>query len=328
LGEDIRGPDHPPPFKPQDPPSALLLRGMKKLGAPPFWVLDTPGLQPPLPPRLTTGASLESLLRESVKARLEVRPVVPDQDAVRRAQKALRLGAKDAAFAAGYLREVGVPPEFRFSAAKVLKDQLRAEAEVDDPTASMDPRVTAAVLDLKLPHDTGELIGEARRRLAGAQLFSALLEAGFNPDNNWEEAVDASEQAMELAQVASGGDREGLSQSFSAFAGLPDEARLRRLAYLAEATAHLELLARLPDGVEPPWISGPETRECHEREMAVVQWMRADEIPAKVPALALAELSIPEGTVPEESERDLFIHLRCSVCGKEKLLMQSPTEGE
>ena len=328
MGEPILGLDEPPPFKPQDPPSALLLRGLKKLGAPPFWVLDTPGLQPPLPPRLTTGASLESLLREAVKARLEVRPVQADQDAVRRAQKALRLGAKDAAFAAGYLREVGVPPEFRFSAAKVLKDQLRAEAEVDDPTASMDPRVTAAVLDLKLPHDTGELIGEARRRLAGAQLFSALLEAGFNPDNNWEEAVEASEQAVELAQVANGGDREALAQSFSAFSGLPDEARLRRLAYLAEATAHLELLARLPDGVEPPWISGPETRECHEREMTLVQWLRADEIPAKVAALAAAELGIPEGTVPEESEQDLFIHLRCSVCGKEKLLMQSPTEPE
>jgi len=128
--------------------------------------------------------------------------------------------------------------------------------------------------------------------------------------------------------VASGGDREALAQSFSAFAALPDEARLRRLAYLAEATAHLELLARLPDGVEPPWISGPETRECHEREMALVQWLRADEIPAKVPALALAELGIPEGTVPEDSEQDLFIHLRCPVCGKEKLLMQSPATGE
>src|SRR5262245_34405101 len=172
MGEPILGLDEPPPFRPQDPPSALMLRGLKKLGAPPFWVLDTPGLQPPLPPRLTTGASLESLLREAVKARLEVRPVAPDQDAIRRAQKALRLGAKDAAFGAGYLRELGMAPEFRFSAAKVLKDQLHQEAEVDDPTASIDPRVSAAILELKLPHDTSELLGEARRRLAGAQLFT------------------------------------------------------------------------------------------------------------------------------------------------------------
>lgn len=318
--------DEPPPFKPQDPPAALILRGLKKLGSVPFWVLDTPGLAPPLPPRLTTGASLESLLREAVKARLEVRPMVPDQDAILRAQKALRLGAKDAPYAAGYLREVGVAPLFRFSAAKVLKELLRAETEVEDLTASIDPRVTAAMVELKLPHDTGEHLGEARRRLAAAQLFSALLEAGFTPENNWEEAVDAAEPAMEMVQVATNGDRQQLAEAFTTFAGLPDEVRLRRLGYLAEATAHLELLARLPDGVEPAWLSGPETRECHDREMSFVQAIRAQEIPEKVAALAEAELGIPQGTVPEDSDQDLFIHLRCSVCGKEKLLLQSPAE--
>src|SRR5438132_3803183 len=37
MVEPLLGLDEPPPFKPQDPPSALLLRGLKKLGAPPFW---------------------------------------------------------------------------------------------------------------------------------------------------------------------------------------------------------------------------------------------------------------------------------------------------
>jgi GH15 family glucan-1,4-alpha-glucosidase len=56
---------------------------------------------------------------------------------------------------------------------------------------------------------------------------------------------------------------------------------------------------------------------------SLMSWAAADRM-----ARVAAELGIPEGTVPEESEQDLFIHLRCSTCGKEKLLMQSPTEGE
>ena len=51
--------------------------------------------------------------------------------------------------------------------------------------------------------------------------------------------------------------------------------------------------------------------------------MAPEDIPKKVPELALTELGVPIGTVPGEAEDDLFIHLRCSICGKEKLLIQS-----
>jgi hypothetical protein len=245
---------------------------------------------------------------------------------VERAQRALRLGAKDANLAAMYLREVGVLPAFRFSAAQVLKGLLREELEVDDVTGSVDPRTTGALLELRLPHDVVEHAHEVRRRLSATQLYTALLEAGFNPDNNWDEALESSEAAMELAQLATGDNREALLEGFQVFAALPEEARLRRLAYLAEALSHLELIGRLPEGMEPAWLTGPETRECHDREMTYVQSLRAEDIPRKVAALAHAELGVPEGQVPEESEEDLFIHLRCETCGKEKLIVQSPTE--
>lgn len=319
-------PSELPPFRPHDPPSALLFRGLKQLAQPPAWVLDAPGLRPPVPARLPPGTGLESLYREAVKARLENRPVVPDMGAVDRAQKALRLGSKEAAIAAMYLREVNQTPRFRFSAAKTLKDTLRQEVEVEDLTASIDPRTTGALFELRLPHEVVEHLGEARRRLAATQLFSALLEAGFAPDNNWDEAVDSTEVSQDLAHTATGGDRQALLEAFQAFVALPEEARLRRLAYLAESTAHLEALSRLPDAVEPAWISGPESREHHEREMSFVQALRAEDIPAKVPQLAEAELGIPAGTVPEESENDLYVQLRCEECGAEKLLLQSPTE--
>ena len=39
---------------------------------------------------------------------------------------------------------------------------------------------------------------------------------------------------------------------------------------------------------------------------------------------AFGVLGFAEGSVPEDSEGDLFVHLRCPVCGKEKLLVQSP----
>lgn len=316
--------DELPPFRPQDPPGSLFFRGLKRLGAPPLWVLDVPSLRPLIPQRLPPGSALETLYREAVKSRLENKKPLADPSVVERAQKALRLGSKDAAAAAMYLREVGEPPLFRFSAAKGLKEALRAEVEVDDLTGSLDPRTTGALLELRLPHEVVEHLGEARRRLAATQLYTSLLEAGFNPENNWEEALDSAEAALELAQVATGDERQQLLEGFQVFAALPEEARLRRLAYLAESVTNLELLSRLPEGMEPAWLSGPETRECHEREMTYIQSLKAEEIPAKVPALAKEELGVPEGEVPEESEDDLFVHLRCDVCGKEKLIVQSP----
>ncbi|WNG44672.1 pentapeptide repeat-containing protein [Archangium minus] len=315
-----------PPFKPQDNPGQLFFRALKRLGAPPLWVLDVPGLRPLLPPRLPPGSSLETLYREAVKTRLENKKPAADPGAVERAQRSLRLGGKDSNLAAMYLREVGVVPSFRFSAAKVLKGALREELQVDDITGSVDPRTTGALLELRLPHEVVEHTHEVRRRLAATQLYTALLEAGFNPENNWEEALESADAAMELAQLATGEDRQALLEGFQVFAALPDEARLRRLAYLAEALSHMELIGRLPEGMEPAWLTGPETRECHDREMTYVQSLRAEDIPRKVPVLAKAELGVPEGEVPEESEEDLFVHLRCDVCGKEKLIVQSPGE--
>jgi hypothetical protein len=315
-----------PPFRPQDPPGSLFFRGLKTLGAPPLWALDVPGLRPLLPQRMPPGSSLETLYREAVKTRLENKKAPVDPGAVERAQKALRLGSKEANVAAMYLREVGVVPQFRFSAAKALKEQLRTELEVDDLTGAIDPRTTGALLELRLPHDVLELLPEARRRLAAAQLYSSLLEAGFTPENNWEEALESADAALELANQATGDDREALFTGFQTYASLPEEARLRRLAYLAEGVAHLELLGRLPEGMEPAWLSGPEVRECHDKEMTFIQSLRAQDIPTKVAALAQAELGVPEGQVPEESEDDLFIHLRCDECGKEKLVVQSPAE--
>jgi hypothetical protein len=315
-----------PPFKPQDNPGQLFFRALKRLGAPPLWVLDVPGLRPLLPARLPPGSSLETLYREAVKTRLENKKPSADPGAVERAQRSLRLGSKDSNLAAMYLREVGVVPDFRFSAAKVLKDALNEELKVDDNTGAVDPRTTGALLELRLPHEVVEHTHEVRRRLAATQLYTALLEAGFNPENNWEEALESADAAMELAQLAVGEDRQALLEGFQVFSALPEEARLRRLAYLAEALGHLELIGRLPEGMEPAWLTGAETRECHDREMTYVQSLRAEDIPTKVPALAKAELGVPEGEVPEESAEDLFVHLRCDVCGKEKLIVQSPGE--
>jgi hypothetical protein len=316
-----------PPFRPQDNPGQLFFRALKRLGAPPLWVLDVPGQRPLLPARMPPGSSLETLYREAVKTRLENKKPGADSGAVERAQRSLRMGAKDANLAAMYLREVGVVPSFRFSAAKALKDSLREELQVDDLTSSVDPRTTGALLELRLPQEVVEHTHEVRRRLAATQLYTALLEAGFNAENNWEEALESADAAMELAQLATGEDRQALLESFQVFSALPEEARLRRLAYLAESLSHMELLGRLPEGMEPAWLTGPETRECHEREMTYIQSLRAEDIPKKVPALAKAELGVPEGQVPEESDDDLFIQLRCEVCGKEKLIVQS-TGGE
>ena len=87
------------------------------------------------------------------------------------------------------MRKSGIAA-FRFSAANALRELLRAELEVDDLTGAVDPRVAGAMWELRLAHDAEEALGEVRRRLAATQLFEALLEAGFTPDNNWDEAVD------------------------------------------------------------------------------------------------------------------------------------------
>ena len=50
-------------------------------------------------------------------------------------------------------------------------------------------------------------------------------------------------RTLYLTHIATNGARELLGEAFTAFAGLPEEVRVRRLAYLAEATAHVEAMA-------------------------------------------------------------------------------------
>jgi hypothetical protein len=232
-----------PPFRPGDAPGTILFRGLKQIANPPPWVLDVPGLRPPLPVRMPPGSSLEHQYREAVKTRLEGRRPVPDMQAVAKAKEVVATGGGDSAVAVMYLREVGeevVPSE---PAVDGLNADLREAIEVEDATADVDPRITGALLELKASAEALDLVGELRMKLAAAQLFSALMEAGFMPDNNWEEAIDSSEPSQDLAHIASNGNRPVLVTAFKAFAELPDDVRLRRLAYLAEATAHVEAMA-------------------------------------------------------------------------------------
>ena len=232
-----------PPFRPSDPPGTLLFRAMKHISNPPPWVLDVPGLRPPLPVRMMPGTSLENLYREAVKTRLEGRRPVPDNQAVARARDVVKSGTPETAIAVMYLHEVDEEVQPSEGAVEVLNTQLREAVEVDDATADVDPRITGALLELKATGEALDHVGELRMRLAACQLFMSLLEAGFTPENNWEEAVDSQETAQDLAHVATNGARELLADAFNAFASLPEEARVRRLAYLAEATAHVEAMA-------------------------------------------------------------------------------------
>lgn len=232
-----------PPFRPGDAAGTLLFRGLKHVANPPVWVLDVPGLRPPLPARMQPGNSLEALYREAVKTRLEGRRPVPDMQAVAKARQVTAAGGPETPVAVMYLREIGEEVTPSEAAVDLLASLLEEAAEVEDSTADVDPRITGAMLELKATGAAMDHIGELRMRLAGAQLFTSLLEAGFTPENNWEEAVDSQEPAQDLAHVATNGNRSLLGDAFAAFAGLPDEVRLRRLAYLAEAVAHVEAMA-------------------------------------------------------------------------------------
>ncbi len=237
-----------PPFRPGDAAGTMLFRGLKHIANPPPWVLDVPGLRPPLPVRMPPGASLEHQYREAVKTRLEGRRPVPDMQAVAKAKEVVASGGGDVAVAVMYLREVGeevVPSE---AAIDGLNADLREAVEIEDATSDVDPRITGALLELKASAEALDLVGELRMKLAAAQLFSSLLEAGFAPDNNWEEAVDSQEPSQDLAHIASNGNRSVLGDAFKNFAELPEEVRMRRLAYLAEATAHVEAMS----GSAPP----------------------------------------------------------------------------
>ncbi|MDP3236713.1 MAG: pentapeptide repeat-containing protein [Myxococcales bacterium] len=232
-----------PPFRPTDPPGTLLFRGLKHVANPPPWVLDVPGLRPPLPVRMAPGISLEHLYREAVKTRLEGRRPVPDMQAIEKAKEVIATGAHDSAIAVMYMREVGVEPTPSDAALATLANDLSRAMEVEDATGDVDPRITGAMLELRGTAEGLEHLGELRVRLAAVQLFTSLLEAGFAPDNNWEEAVDSQEPSQDLAHIASNGNRPMLKEAFEGFAALPDEVRMRRLAYLAEATAHIEAMA-------------------------------------------------------------------------------------
>lgn len=235
-----------PPFRPSDEPGKLVFRWLKHVSNPPLWVLDVPGLRLPPPVRMATGASLEHLYREAVKTSLEGRRPVPDMQGVAKAKELVASGGADVAIAVVYLKAVGedvIPSE---PSVDALSELLARAVEAEDPTSDVDPRITGALLELKASAAAVEHVGELRMRLAACQLFSALLEAGFNPDNNWEEAVESTEASQDLAHVATNGQRDQLADMFRAYAELPDDLRMRRLAYLAEATGHVEAMATGP----------------------------------------------------------------------------------
>src|SRR5262245_58041683 len=133
-----------PPFRPHDPAGTLLFRGLKNVGNPPLWVLDVPGLRPPLPARMMPGTSFESLYREAVKTRMENRRPVGENQAIEKAKQVVHDGGNDVAVAVMYLREVGVEPAPSEVAVETLAATLRNEVEVEDLTATVDPRITGA----------------------------------------------------------------------------------------------------------------------------------------------------------------------------------------
>ncbi len=241
LGKAPEAPELPP-FRPFDGPATLLFRGLKGLGQPPAWVLDVPGLRPPLPTKLPPGTSLETLYRDAVKTRLENRRASADATAVERAKAAVQTGSPECAVAVMYLKEVGEVVVPTPAAVDALNAALEAEIDEEDLTGSVDPRITGSLLELKAGIDATRILGDLQPRLAACTLFISLLEAGFAPDNNWEEALDSTEASQDLAAQASGQNRELLKVAFNAFADLPREVQLRRMAHLAEACAHLEAM--------------------------------------------------------------------------------------
>jgi hypothetical protein len=218
----------------------MLFRWLKHISNPPVWVLDVPNLRLPLPVRMATGLGLENLYREAVKTRLEGRRPVADMGGVAKARQILTDGGADIALAVVYLQEVVGDVAPTEPAVDSLNELLVRAMESEDPTSDVDPRISGALQALKASAEAAEHVGELRMRLAACQLFTALLEAGFSPENNWDEAVDSDERSQDLAHIATNGQRDRLADMFRAFAELPEEVRMRRLAYLAEATAHIE----------------------------------------------------------------------------------------
>ncbi len=232
-----------PPFRPGDSAGSMLFRGLKHVANPLPWVLDIPGQRAPLPVRMPLGSSLEHLYREAVKTRLEGRRPVPDMPAVERAKQTVATGGPEVAIAVMYLKEVGEAVTPSEAAVDALNAALTAGVEVDDPTCDVDPRITGALLAMKATVEALGHLGELRMRLAACCLFTSLLEAGFTPENNWDEAVDSLEVAQDLAHIATNGNRELLGDAFRSYAELPEDVRLRRLGYLAEAVSHVEAMA-------------------------------------------------------------------------------------
>ena len=232
-----------PPFRPGDEPVRYLMRWLKHAANPPAWVLDVPSLRLPPPLRLGSGASFEFLYRDAVKSRLEGRRAIPDASMVKRAMEVIADGGPDCALAVVYLTELGEAIPLPADAAlATITEQVERSLANEDGTGDLDPRLAQGLLVLGGAEVAGEYFGEVRMRLAAGKLCAALLEAGFTPDNNWEEAVSSTEASLDLAHVATNGQRENLEPIFRAYASLPDDARMRRLAYNAEALAHLEAL--------------------------------------------------------------------------------------
>ena len=273
-----------PGGRPSRPRSARRIRRARccsaassGMGGPPPWVLDVPGLRPPVPARLPPGSSLESLYREAVKQRLETQDAGGGPGGGQARAEGAAHGRQGRAFAAMYLREVGVAPEFRFSRREGAQGRAARRGGGGRPHrlgGSAHHRRAAGAASC--PRTRRRRSSEARRRLAATQLFTVADGGGLQPGQQLGGGAGVERRRRwSWRSWPPASDREALGEGFRAFAALPEEARLRRLAYLAEAISNLEVLNRLPEGTEPTWLQGPEYRECDEREMSCVQALKA-----------------------------------------------------
>ena len=154
------------------------------------------------------------------------------------------MGAKDAAVRGDVParggRRAGVPL-LRGQGAAATRCGPRLE--VDDLTAAVDPRVTGALLELRLPHDAGSgwarCAGGWRRRSCSRRCSRPASPRRTTGTRRWSRTSRRWSWRRWPVGRRPPGARRGVLRPSPA---LPEEARLRRLAYLAESATHLEQL--------------------------------------------------------------------------------------
>ena len=250
-----------------------------------------------------------------------------DPDAVKRAQKALRLGCEGGALRGDVPARGGRASRRSVSRRRrCCSELLRAELEVDDHTGRGGPAGGGRDAGAAAGARRGGAAGGGAPAAGGDAALHGAARGGVHPGEQLGRGAGVARAGAGAGAMADGRRSAGAGRGVLCVcrrcrrrrgcAGWRTWRSRRRTWSSCRGCRRARSRMAVRAGV----------RECHDQEMLRAGLPRGGDPQARCRSWRRRSWECPRARCPRTARGTLFIHLRCAVCGKEKLMVQSPVE--